>query len=249
MSDLQRNTNEDSTIDTIAQTSSRVVGLASRIPVSWRTLLETAITDPQFSALAEFIEEERQRTTVYPPPEEVFAALRLTPPEAVRAVILGQDPYHGPGQAHGLAFSVPDGARRPPSLRNILAELPGLKHVESGSLEPWARHGVLLLNTVLTVRRAAAGSHRTRGWELFTDTIVRVVDATRGPVVFLLWGRAARSKVSLIDRGRHIVIEAAHPSPYSVGGFRGRAGFLESNEELARRGAEAIDWSLGEGDE
>jgi uracil-DNA glycosylase len=225
------------------------VGLASWIPASWRTLLQTAITDPQFSALADFIDEERRRTTVYPPPEEVFAALRLTPPEAVRAVILGQDPYHGPGQAHGLAFSVRAGARRPPSLRNILAELPGVTAVDGGSLEPWARHGVLLLNTVLTVRQAAAGSHRRRGWESFTDTIIKVVDATPGPVVFLLWGRAARSRASLIDRDRHVVLEAAHPSPFSVPGFRGKAGFLESNDELARRGAEPIDWSLGEGDE
>lgn len=168
----------------------------------------------------------------------------MTPPEAVRAVILGQDPYHGPGQAQGLAFSVPDDVAVPPSLRNILTELPGYR--SRHSLEPWARRGVLLLNTVLTVEHGRAGSHRGRGWELLTDAVITAVAAGPGPIVFLLWGRHARAKGHMIDRDRHIVCEAGHPSPLSYRYFKGRAGFGEANEALRARGLAPFDWRLGE---
>ena len=222
--------------------SEAAAALGSLIPAPWRPSLVTAIGASTFDALADFLAAERARTAVYPPVVDTFAALRLTPPDGVRAVILGQDPYHRPGQAHGLAFSVPEGVKPPPSLRNILIELG-----QSGagpSLEPWARRGVLLLNTVLTVEAGVAGSHRGKGWEGFTDEIIRVVDANPGPIVFLLWGRVAQAKGTLIDRRRHVVHEAPHPSPLSVNGFRGHPGFTETNAELKLRGLPVIDWQL-----
>lgn len=217
--------------------------LAEAIPAPWRALLSDAVADPSFTDLATFLEGERKRVDVYPPPGLVFNALALTPPQAVRAVILRQDPYHGPGQAQGLAFSVPDDVKAPPSLRNILRELSheGLHH----SLERWARRGVLLLNTVLTVERGRARSHSGKGWEPFTDAVIEAVDALPGPVVFLLWGRAARAKECLVNRDRHMVHEAGHPSPFSYGRyFKGRAGFTETNIALEARGHAPIDWSL-----
>ena len=181
---------------------------------------------------------------VYPPADLVFNALALTSPDAIRAVILGQDPYHGPGQAQGLAFSVPDDVKAPPSLRNILRELP--YDEPRHSLEPWARRGVLLLNTVLTVERGKAASHSCQGWEAFTDAVIEAVNALPGPLVFLLWGRAAREKARLIDQDRHIVHEAGHPSPLSyTRHFKGRAGFIDTNDALGARGLAPIDWSLG----
>ena len=219
--------------------------LAAAIPETWRAALPDAISDPGFGALASFVEAERLRADVYPPPDLVFRALALTPPESVRAVILGQDPYHGPGQAQGLAFSVPDDVNVPPSLRNILTELPheGSRH----SLEPWARRGVLLLNTTLTVESGRPGSHAGRGREAFTDAVITAVDALPGPIVFLLWGRAARAKAALIDPGRHVVREAGHPSPFSYRRYyKGRAGFTEANDALAARGHAPLDWSLEE---
>jgi uracil-DNA glycosylase len=199
--------------------------------------------------LETFIADERAAHDVYPPADDVFAALRLTPLAAVRAVIIGQDPYHGAGQAHGLAFSVPAGIARPPSLRNILAELGrDLKQpaADSGSLIPWAEHGVLLLNTVLTVRAGKPNSHACRGWEQLTGAIVQAVNATPGPIVFLLWGARARRQGLSIDRRRHVVIEAAHPSPLSAHrGFIGSAPFEKASDELARRGQPAINWDLG----
>jgi uracil-DNA glycosylase len=216
--------------------------LAGAIPASWRAILATAIADPTFAALAAFLEAERKRVTVYPPPELVFNALALTQPEVVRAVILGQDPYHGPGQAQGLAFSVPDRMSAPPSLRNILRDLPGDRTTHS--LEPWAQRGILLLNSVLTVEHGMPGSHRRRGWESFTDAILEAASAAPGPIVFLLWGREARSRSRHIDCDRHIVMEAGHPSPLSVRYFKGRAGFSEGNVQLSTRGYQPIDWSL-----
>jgi uracil-DNA glycosylase len=226
----------------IAAAGTPAARLAGGVPASWRALLAVAVADPTFANLADFLEAERERMTVYPPPELVFNALALTPPEAVRAIILGQDPYHGPGQAQGLAFSVPDGIAAPPSLRNILRELPG--DGTTHSLEPWARRGILLLNSVLTVEHGIAGSHRRRGWESFTGEILEAVSAAPGPIVFLLWGREARSRRRHIDGDRHIVIEAGHPSPLSFRYFKGRAGFSEGNVELSTRGYEPIDWSL-----
>lgn len=217
--------------------------LAEAIPASWRAVLAGAAADPSFAALAAFLEAECERgITVYPPRELVFNALALTPPAAARVVVLGQDPYHGPGQAQGLAFSVPDDVDAPPSLRNILRELQhdGPRH----SLEPWARRGVLLLNTILTVEHGRAGSHRHRGWEPFTDAVIRVVAASPQPVVFLLWGQAAKEKRNLIVADRHVVHGAGHPSQLSYRYFKGRAGFAEANQALAARGMGPIDWSL-----
>lgn len=229
-----------------------VNGLAEGIPLDWRLVLTEAIDAPSFGHLADEIAAERARTdtAIYPPEDLVFNALRLTPPDSVQAVILGQDPYHGKGQAHGLAFSVPAGIDKPPSLRNILAEREsdtGLGPAPSGSLEPWARHGVLLLNTVLTVRHGSAHSHRAKGWEHFTDAIIRAVAARPKPIAFLLWGRPAQRKRPLIG-DRHVVIESNHPSPLSA--TRGAKPFCRSrpfskaNTGLVALGRDPIDWSL-----
>jgi uracil-DNA glycosylase len=222
------------------------------IPADWRAELAEAIDAPSFRHLADQLATERARTDtkIYPPQNLVFNALCLTPLDSVRAVILGQDPYHGDGQAHGLAFSVPAGANPPPSLRNILAEWEadtGLGPAPSGPLAPWARNGVLLLNTVLTVRRGSAHSHREMGWEDFTDAIIRAVAARPDPIAFLLWGRAAQTKRSLIGE-RHVVIKSNHPSGLSA--RRGATPFIKSrsfsraNDDLEALGGAAIDWSL-----
>jgi uracil-DNA glycosylase len=222
------------------------------IPANWRTALAPAIAAPSFRRLVDFVAAERARTdtAIYPSESEVFTALRLTPLASVRAVILGQDPYHGKGQAQGLAFSVPSTQGIPPSLRNILDEwdsdVGGMRPL-GGSLERWACHGVLLLNTVLTVREGYANSHRGKGWERFTDAIVRAVADNERPVAFLLWGRAAQRKVRLIN-GRHVVIRASHPSPLSVTRgqtpFRTSRPFSTANAKLAALGQPPIDWSL-----
>jgi uracil-DNA glycosylase len=216
-------------------------------PDDWATVLAMAGSDDLLGSIAEFVAAQRRGGhPVYPSPPQVFRALELTPSAAVRAVIVGQDPYHREGQAHGLAFSVPDGVRQPPSLRNIFIELQrdcGIPPPTSGSLEPWARRGVLLLNRVLTVG-AKAGSHRGHGWEAFTTAVIRSVNNKKGPVAFFLWGRAAQSVEPLIDSSRHVVVKAGHPSPLSVRYFRGRAGFRGVNLELVARAAEPIDWSL-----
>ena len=196
--------------------------------------------------------EERRVHRVYPPHPQVFAALHLTPFASVKAVLLGQDPYHGPGQAHGLCFSVPPGVDIPPSLRNIYAERQGDLGLDSpphGNLEAWARQGVLLLNTTLTVRAGQAGSHRGRGWERFTDEVIRsLADRSTDPVVFILWGAAARKKRSLIiDAGqeRHAIIESAHPSPLSAhNGFFGSRPFSRTNQALEAAGRDPIDWRV-----
>ncbi len=201
----------------------------------------------ELAALDRFVAEERRHHDVYPPAGKEFEALRLTPFAKVRAVILGQDPYHEPGQAHGLAFSTLS-RKRPPSLNNILKELEsdcGFKMPESGSLEPWAQHGVLLLNTVLTVQRGRAGSHAGHGWEQFTSAVVDAVAAKPEPIAFLLWGDPARSKGRMIDRARHVVVEGPHPSPLSAWrGFSGSKPFSTANRELVRRKRPEIDWSL-----
>jgi uracil-DNA glycosylase len=178
----------------------------------------------------------------------VFAALHLTPRASTKVVILGQDPYHGAGQACGLAFSVPPGVRPPPSLRNVFAELQsdlGIPPPSSGNLEPWARQGVLLLNTTLTVRGGASASHQGRGWETFTDEVIKAVDAKPERVVFILWGASARRKRALVDPARHVVIESAHPSPLSASnGFFGSRPFSRANSALAEAGREPVDWRL-----
>jgi uracil-DNA glycosylase len=183
----------------------------------------------------------------YPPADRVFNALALTPFDDVRVVVLGQDPYHGPGQAMGLCFSVPDGVPLPPSLQNIFKELRsdlGLPQPSSGNLTPWTERGVLLLNAVLTVSPGRAGSHAGKGWERFTDRVIQELSARREGIVFLLWGRYAQQKGELVDRARHNVLTAAHPSPYSASGFFGCRHFSRANELLAAAGRETVDWSL-----
>lgn len=223
--------------------------LEAAVPGPWRAQLSGAIADPRFATLAAFVAAERRQVDVYPPPNLVFHALALTPPQAVRAVILGQDPYHRPGQAHGLAFSVPDGcAPLPPSLRNIRAELlsdVGLPSPPSGSLVPWARHGVLLLNTALTVREGMPGSHAEGLWDPVIDGILAVIAAEPDPVAFLLWGRRAQDRARGIDSERHPQVLSAHPSPLSAHrGFLGSRPFSRANAALVARGAAPIDWSL-----
>jgi uracil-DNA glycosylase len=232
------------------------MALVEEIPDDWRAVLADAIDSPTFHNLVDELAAERARTdtAIYPPEPLVFNALRLTALDSVRAVILGQDPYHGEGQAHGLAFFVPTGIKPPPSLRNILAEWEsdtGFAPSGTGSLERWARHGVLLLNTVLTVRRGSANSHRWIGWAPFSDAIVRAVAARPDPIAFLLWGRPAQRKRPLVAE-RHIVIESSHPSPLSATRgptpFRGSKPFSTANARLIQRGRPPIDWGVAGAD-
>ncbi len=216
----------------------------------WNPLLRDEFTKPYWVDLQRFVASERANHTVFPPHDLVFAALHSTPFACVKAVILGQDPYHGVGQAHGLCFSVPEGVAQPPSLRNIFKELEsdlGLPAPKSGCLERWAHQGVLLLNTTLTVRAHKAASHQKHGWETFTDQVIRVVNDKPDRVVFILWGAAARRKRDLIDASRHVIIESAHPSPLSASnGFFGSKPFRRTNAALVAAGREPIDWSLSE---
>lgn len=214
----------------------------------WNPLLRAQFEEPYWKELQTFVTEERSRSTVYPAKDEVFAALHLTPYSQTKVLILGQDPYHGPGQAHGLCFSVQGGTAKPPSLVNIFKELEadiGCPPPSHGSLEHWARQGVLLLNAVLTVRAHTAGSHAGKGWERFTDEVIRVVNAKPERIVFVLWGAYARKKRALIDGSQHTVIESAHPSPLSAhNGFFGSRPFSKVNAALAGAGREPIDWAI-----
>ena len=214
----------------------------------WNPVLRGELAEPYWADLQSFVGAERAAHEVYPPPGEVFAALHLTPLAEVKVVILGQDPYHNDGQAHGLCFSVRDGVRPPPSLVNVFTELHddlGLDRPRSGCLEAWARHGVLLLNATLTVRAHQAASHQGRGWERFTDRVLEACNAKSERVVFILWGASARKKRSLIDTTRHVVIESAHPSPLSArNGFFGSKPFSRANAALIEAGREPVDWRL-----
>jgi len=214
----------------------------------WNPVLRAELAKPYWGELQQFVAAERARATVYPQPDEVFAALHLTPFSQVKAVILGQDPYHGPNQAHGLCFSVRPGVRPPPSLQNIFKELEsdlGIPPPAHGCLDSWARQGVLLLNASLTVRAGKAASHQGKGWETFTDAVLRTVDTKQERVVFILWGASARRKKALIDTSRHVVIESPHPSPLSASsGFFGSRPFSRANAALVEAGREPIDWSL-----
>jgi uracil-DNA glycosylase len=218
------------------------------VKTDWNPLLRAEFDKPYWNELQRYVAGQRARHTVFPPADQVFAALHLTPYESTRVVILGQDPYHGPRQAHGLCFSVQDGVPPPPSLVNIFAELHsdlGVKAPTHGNLEPWARQGVLLLNTSLTVRSGVAASHQGKGWETFTDEVLRTVNAKPHPVVFILWGAHARKKKELIDLSRHTVIESAHPSPLSArNGFFGSKPFSRTNDALVAAGLAPIDWCL-----
>ncbi|OQA82331.1 MAG: Uracil-DNA glycosylase [Lentisphaerae bacterium ADurb.Bin242] len=222
--------------------------LAALLPDGWRSVLSDALSTPSFKSLSAFLAKEYATKTVFPPREDLFSAFHLTPFDSVRVVILGQDPYHDEGQAHGLAFSVRPGIRFPPSLRNIFQELAadtGAPIPAEGSLIPWAKQGVLLLNTVLTVRAHAAASHRNRGWEEFTDHVIHVLNERKKPVIFVLWGSPAQKKESLIDPQKHFVICSPHPSPLSAHrGFFGSRPFSRINEQLKRNGTPAIDWRL-----
>lgn len=216
----------------------------------WNPLLREQFDEPYWADLQSFVADERNHHEVFPPEADVFAALHLTPHAGTKVVILGQDPYHGRGQAHGLCFSVRPGVRVPPSLVNIHKELHadvGVPIPDHGNLEPWAHQGVLLLNTTLTVRAGSAGSHRGQGWETFTNRVIGVVNEKTAPVVFILWGNDARRKKELIDLERHAVIESPHPSPFSAhNGFFDSRPFSRANTQLTEFGREPVDWNLTE---
>ncbi|MCF0175776.1 MAG: uracil-DNA glycosylase [Bacteroidales bacterium] len=219
-----------------------------KIEESWKSALSGEFEKPYFASLVRFLHDEKAAgKVIYPPGGSIFRAFDLTPVEDVKVVILGQDPYHNPGEAMGLSFSVPSGVRMPPSLRNIYAEIEsdlGVKMSGSPDLTPWARQGVLLLNAVLTVQAGMAASHKNRGWEEFTDAVIRWISACCDGVVFMLWGSFARSKAGLIDSSRHLVLEAAHPSPLARGAFFGCRHFSKANQWLSEQGREPVDWVL-----
>jgi len=213
---------------------------------SWKDLLKDEFEKDYFKKLVEFVKKEYQTQTIYPKGKHIFKAFDLCPVKNVNVVILGQDPYHGPGQAHGLCFSVPEGISIPPSLLNIYKELNnsiGKEIPTSGNLEYWANQGVLMLNATLTVRAKQAGSHQNRGWETFTDAAVKKIAEEKEDLVFLLWGAYAQKKGAIIDKNRHYVLSSAHPSPFSAHkGFLGNNHFQLANEYLKSRGREAINW-------
>ena len=219
-----------------------------KIEQSWKNARAAEFGKPYFESLVRFLHEEKAAgKRIFPPGSQIFRAFDLTPVSEVKVVILGQDPYHGPGQAHGLSFSVPDNMPAPPSLKNIFKEIEtdlGIRMSGYPNLEKWARQGVLLLNAVLTVRAGVAASHSKIGWEEFTDAVIRYISDNCEGVVFLLWGNFARSKSALIDRSRHYVLEAAHPSPLARGAFFGCRHFSQTNAILSSRGLVPIDWQL-----
>ncbi len=216
---------------------------------SWKRVLTNEFTQSYWETLSSFVRTDYLERRVYPPPQLVFNAFSLCPFPEVKVVILGQDPYHGRGQAHGLCFSVPNGVRTPPSLQNIFKELAqdlSCPIPQGGDLTPWAMQGVLLLNATLTVRDGAPGSHQGKGWETFTDAAIRALSDQREHVVFLLWGNYAKAKQQLINGTKHLVLTAAHPSPYSAhGGFFGCKHFSQANAYLTSHGIEPIDWCGG----
>jgi len=223
------------------------VNLPDLLPPAWRAELEPFLDPAATAALGEFVAGQYREHTVYPPIEDLFAAYRLCLPEQTRVLILGQDPYHGPGQAQGLSFSVRDGVRIPPSLRNVFKELAedvGVAPPATGDLTGWAEQGVLLLNAVLTVRAGQAASHAGRGWETFTDATIQALNARDERVVFLLWGGYARKKATLVTNPAHVVLEAGHPSPLNPKGFRGARPFSAADKALADAGRAPIDWKL-----
>lgn len=220
-----------------------------RLEDSWKAVLGSEFAQPYMRDLKDFLQREKaDGKQIFPKGAEYFRALDLTPLDAVRVVILGQDPYHGPGQAHGLCFSVRPGVRIPPSLVNIYKELQsdlGIAPVRHGFLEHWARQGVLLLNSVLTVEEARAASHQGQGWERFTDAVIRAVNEECEHVVFMLWGSYAQKKAAFVDRSRHLVLKAPHPSPLSAhNGFFGCRHFSQANDYLVSQGRNPIDWQL-----
>ncbi|NCD13238.1 MAG: uracil-DNA glycosylase [Epsilonproteobacteria bacterium] len=219
-----------------------------KIEESWKTILYDEFQKPYFEALKKFLVEEKAHHTIYPSGANIFAAFNHTPFEEVKVVILGQDPYHGAGQAHGLSFSVQEGVPHPPSLQNIFKELRddlGCDIPQHGTLSAWAKQGVFLMNAVLTVRANEANSHRGRGWETFTDAVIRTLSEKKEHVVFILWGAPAGAKASLIDSQKHLILKAPHPSPLSsYRGFFGSKPFSKSNAYLEEHGKTPIKWAL-----
>ena len=226
--------------------------IITQVPKDWAQALESEMQAPYLQSLSDFVDKEyRSDTAIYPPKELIFHALEQTPFSKVRVVVVGQDPYHGPGQAHGLCFSVPEGIRPPPSLVNIFKELKsdlGIQAPNHGSLSSWASQGVLLLNATLTVKESAPLSHHGKGWELFTDAIIRRLWKREEPLVFLLWGNSAQQKFSHCvqpDSSPHLILMAAHPSPFSAyRGFFGCRHFSKTNQFLMKHRLEPIDWTL-----
>ncbi len=218
------------------------------IEESWKELLIDEFSSGYFFKLKEFLTEERKRYTIYPPGRFIFNAYNKTPVSKVKVVLLGQDPYHGEGQAHGLCFSVQDGVKPPPSLVNIFKELKddlGMTVPNHGNLEKWAEQGALLLNATLTVRANQPRSHFNKGWELFTNSTIQKISEAKDHLVFLLWGNDAKAKETLIDSSKHLILKAAHPSPYSVTyGFFGCRHFSKTNQYLEEHGLKPIDWQL-----
>ncbi|GIV33517.1 MAG: uracil-DNA glycosylase [Chitinophagales bacterium] len=222
--------------------------VAPQIEASWKAILDEEFQKPYFRKIKDtLVAEKNSGKTIYPPGPLIFNAFNLTPFDAVKVVILGQDPYHGKGQAHGLCFSVPRGIAPPPSLVNIFKELhddTGIPIPSHGNLEKWARQGVFLLNAILTVRAGEPASHSKIGWQYFTDAVIRNLSEQRAGLVFLLWGKFAQEKAALIDPTRHHILRAAHPSPYSASGFFGCKHFSKTNEVLQHEGYNPIDWQL-----
>lgn len=221
--------------------------ISSQIHESWKTRLSDEFQKDYFINLNRFLIAEKSHYIIYPPENLIFSAFNFTPFEAVKAVILGQDPYHGDEQANGFCFSVNDDTRCPPSLKNILKELKtdcGCNIPLNGNLEAWAKQGVFLLNATLTVRQNTAGSHQKKGWEQFTDAVIQLISAKKENVVFLLWGNYARAKTPLIDAHKHLILEAAHPSPLARGAFFGSKHFSKTNAYLKQHGKNEIDWCL-----
>lgn len=218
------------------------------LPQDWRTVLADEFKKDYFLKLQEFVNQERETKTIYPPEEDVFNAFKHTPYDQVRVFLLGQDPYHGEGQAHGLCFSVRPGVALPPSLKNMLREMAddvGCEMPNNGYLVPWADQGILMLNAVLTVEAKKANAHKGKGWEKFTDAVIKKVNEKSDPVVFVLWGGYARKKVKLIDDKQHTIIESAHPSPLSAhSGFFGSKPYSQINNALKTNGYSEIDWQI-----
>jgi len=215
---------------------------------SWQDILADEFQKPYYQDLREFLKQEYATQKIHPDMYHIFEALQITPYEKVKIVILGQDPYHGPNQAHGLSFSVQPGVKVPPSLQNIYKELQndlGIPPVNHGYLVPWAKQGVLLLNTVLTVRQGQAYSHQGKGWERLTDKVIEKLNERQDPVVFILWGKPAQKKISMIDTSKHVIIKSVHPSPLSANrGFFGSRPFSKANNALVALGKTPIDWQL-----
>lgn len=217
-----------------------------KIEESWEKVLQPDFDKPYFKELTDFVRSEYATTTIYPPASLIFNAFNLCPFDKVKVVIIGQDPYHGPGQAHGLCFSVNDGIQYPPSLQNIFKEIKSDLDIPiptSGNLTRWAEQGVLLLNATLTVRAHNAGSHQKKGWETFTDSVIRILAEQKENLVFILWGAYAQKKGAFIDKNRHLVLSSAHPSPLSAyNGFFGNHHFSLTNKWLTEHNLKAIDW-------